>query len=61
MGAGCGHVFVNSKVGYEQLQASGRLETYDGWAENFCDIEGYSTAFPFVGTSYSNGTAMRDL
>ena len=61
MGVGCGHVFVNSKVAYEKLQVGGRLATYDGRAGNFCDIEGYSSAFPFGGTSYSNGTAMRDL
>ena len=53
---------MNSKVAYEKLQVSGRLETYEGWAWNFCDTpEGYSSTFPFVGTSYSNGAVMRDL
>ena len=61
IGAGCGQVFVNSRLEYEKLQVSGSLETYDRWAVNFCDTEGYSSAFPFVGTSYGNGTAMRDL
>ena len=46
---------------FHELKVSGSLETYDGWAGNFCDIEGYSSAFPFVATSYSNGPAMRDL
>ena len=43
--------------------ASSQWKTGDlyGWAEIFCDIEGYSSAFPFVGTSCSNGTAIRDL
>ena len=31
--------FVSSKVAYENLQVGGRLETYDGWAGNFCDID----------------------
>ena len=39
IGVGCDRVFVSSKVAYEKLQVSGRLETYDGWAGNFCDIE----------------------
>ena len=39
IGAGCDRVSVSSKVAYEKLQVSGRLETYDGWAGNFCDIE----------------------
>ena len=52
---------MNSRLEYEKLQVSGSLETYDRWAVNFCDTEGYSSAFPFVRTSYSNGTAMHDL
>ena len=48
------------KVEYEELQVSGNLEAYDGRAWDVCDIEGCSSDFPFVGTSYSNGIVVLD-
>ena len=49
------------KVEYEELQVSGNLAAYDGWAWDVCDIEGCSSDFPFVATSYSNGIVLLDL
>ena len=48
------------KVEYEELQVSGNLEACDGWDWDVCDIEGCSSDFPFVGTSYSNGIVVLD-